>query len=216
MQLNVIFDTVCPWCYIGKRRLERALALRPKLSVSIQWHPFLLNPDMPPNGIDRTAYLIKKFGSEARVRRIYGAIGEAGQSVEIDFAFDRIHRTPNSILSHKLIRYASEWIAADSLVEDIFEAYFIKGADIGTVPVLMDLAAHHGLNLDALQAYLESDLDEDTVYEENVRAHRLGINGVPAFNFNGGMVISGAQEPEVLVRVMDAASATGDVLEAHS
>lgn len=216
MQLNVIFDTVCPWCYIGKRRLERALALRPKLSVSIQWHPFLLNPDMPPNGIDRSAYLIKKFGSEARVRRIYGAISEAGQSVEIDFAFDRIDRTPNSILSHKLIRYASERISADSLVEDIFEAYFIKGADIGKVPVLMDLAAHHGLNLDALQAYLESDLDADTVYEENVRAHRLGINGVPAFNFNGGMVISGAQEPEVLVRVMDAASATGDVLEAYS
>ena len=216
MQLNVIFDTVCPWCYIGKRRLERALALRPKLSVSIQWHPFLLNPDMPPSGIDRTAYLIKKFGSEARVRRIYGAIGEAGESVEIDFAFERIRRTPNSISSHKLIRYASQRIAADSLVEDIFEAYFIKGADIGEIPVLMDLAAHHGLNLDALQEYLESDLDAETVYEENARAHRLGINGVPAFNFNGGMVISGAQEPEVLVRVMDAASATDAVLEAYS
>ena len=216
MQLNVIFDTVCPWCYIGKRRLERALAMRPKLSVTIQWHPFLLNPDMPPNGIDRTAYLIKKFGSEARVHRIYGAIGEAGESVEIEFAFDRIRRTPNSILSHKLIRYASERIAPDSLVEDIFAAYFIKGSDIGDIPVLMDLAAHHGLNLDALEEYLESDLDADTVYEENARAHRLGINGVPAFNFNGGMVISGAQEPEVLVRVMDAASATGDALEAYS
>lgn len=216
MQLNVIFDTVCPWCYIGKRRLERALALRPKLSITIQWHPFLLNPEMPPNGIDRTAYLIKKFGSEARVLRIYGAINEAGESVEIDFAFDRIRRTPNSIPSHKLIRYASQHIAADSLVEDIFEAYFIKGDDIGEVAVLVDLAAHHGLNLDAVQEYLESDQDTDTVYEENTRAHRLGINGVPAFNFNSGMVISGAQEPEVLIRVMDAASATGDVLEAYS
>lgn len=216
MQLKVIFDTVCPWCYIGKRRLERALALRPKLSVSIDWHPFLLNPDMPPNGIDRTAYLVKKFGSEARVRRIYGAIGEAGESVEIDFAFDRIRRTPNSIPSHKLVRYASQRIAADSLVEDIFDAYFIKGDDIGDIDVLMDLAAHHGLNLDALREYLESDRDADTVYEENARAHRLGINGVPAFNFDGGMVISGAQEPEVLVRVMDAASAANDALEAYS
>lgn len=216
MQLNVIFDTVCPWCYIGKRRLERALALRPKLSVSIQWHPFLLNPDMPPSGIDRTAYLIKKFGSEARVRRIFGAIGEAGESVEIDFAFERIRRTPNSIPSHKLIRYASHRIAADSLVEDIFEAYFVKGADIGQVSVLMDLAARHGLNLDALQDYLESDTDADTVYEENARAHRLGINGVPAYNFNSGMVISGAQEPEVLVRVMDAASATDAFEAAHT
>lgn len=216
MRLNVIFDTVCPWCYIGKRRLERALALRPKLSVSIQWHPFLLNPDMPPSGIDRTAYLIKKFGSEARVRRIFGAIGEAGQSVEIDFAFDRIRRTPNSIPSHKLIRYASHRIAADSLVEDIFEAYFVKGADIGQVDILLDLAARHGLNLDALQEYLESETDADVVYEENARAHRLGINGVPAYNFNGGMVISGAQEPEVLVRVMDAASASDAALETHS
>lgn len=216
MRLNVIFDTVCPWCYIGKRRLERALAMRPKLSVDIQWHPFLLNPDMPPNGIDRTAYLIKKFGSEARVRRIYGAIGEAGQSVEIDFAFDRIRRTPNSVSSHKLIRYASKRIAADSLVEDIFEAYFIKGADIGEIPVLLELAARHGLDHEALREYLENDRDTDTVYEENARAHRLGINGVPAFNFSAGMVISGAQEPEVLVRVMDAASATDMALEAQS
>ena len=104
MEIDIIFDTVCPWCYIGKRRLEMALSLRPQIKVKPNWRPFLLNPEMPPEGIDRTAYLVKKFGSESRVRRIYGAIGEAGLSVEIDFAFDRIDKTPNSVDSHRLVQ----------------------------------------------------------------------------------------------------------------
>lgn len=207
MQLDVIFDTVCPWCYIGKRRLERAVAMRPNCDVRIRWRPFMLNPDMPPSGIDRTAYLIKKFGSETRVRRVYGAIGEAGQSVAIDFAFDRIRRTPNSVASHRLIRRAADSIDVSPLVERLFEAYFIDGADIGDVNVLVDIGVDFGLARAQLRDYLESDTDVAEVYEENARAHRLGINGVPAFAFEGNMMISGAQEPEVLVRVLDAAKA---------
>jgi len=210
MQLDVIFDTVCPWCYIGKRRLERALSLRPRADVHINWRPFMLNPDMPAGGIDRTAYLIKKFGSETRVRRVYGAIGEAGQSVEIDFAFERIRRTPNSVTSHRLIRYSAARIRVSPLVERLFESYFIDGVDIGDTDVLVDLGAAFGLDAGALRAYLESDEDVAEIYEENARAHRLGINGVPAFAFSGNMVISGAQEPEVLVRVLDAAKAGFD------
>lgn len=206
MQLDVIFDTVCPWCYIGKRRLERAIRMRPNVNVRIVWRPFLLNPDMPPDGIDRTAYLIKKFGSEARVRRVYGAIGEAGQSVEIDFAFDRIRRTPNSVTSHRLVRYAAHKIDPAPLVEKLFESYFIDGIDIGNIPTLVEIGRSFGLNGAVLEKYLVSDEDIDTVYEENARAHRLGVNGVPAFSFEGQMVISGAQEPEVLVRVLDAAN----------
>ncbi len=207
MQLDVIFDTVCPWCYIGKRRLERALALRPGTHISISWRPFMLNPDMPPDGIDRTAYLIKKFGSETRVRRVYGAIGEAGQSVEIDFAFDRIRRTPNSVASHRLIRHAARSIDVAPLVERLFEAYFIDGVDIGDTDILSDTGAQFGLDRDQVKRYLDSGADVAEIYEENARAHRLGINGVPAFAFEGNMVISGAQEPEVLVRVLDAAKA---------
>ena len=207
MQLDVIFDTVCPWCYIGKRRLELAIAMRPNCDVHIRWRPFMLNPDMPPGGIDRTAYLIKKFGSETRVRRVYGAIGEAGHSVEIDFAFDRIQRTPNSVSSHRLVRRAAGSIDVSPMVERLFEAYFIDGADIGDIDVLVDIAASYGLAADPIRRYLESDADVAEVYEENARAHRLGINGVPAFSFQGNMVISGAQEPEVLVRVLDAAKA---------
>lgn len=210
MQLDVIFDTVCPWCYIGKRRLERALKMRPGADVHIKWRPFMLNPDMPPDGIDRTAYLIKKFGSETRVRRVYGAIGEAGHSVEIDFAFERIRRTPNSVASHRLIRYATQSIDVAPMVERLFEAYFIDGVDIGSNETLLDIGTSFGLERDTLQGYLESDADVAEIYEENARAHRLGINGVPAFAFTGNMVISGAQEPEVLVRVLDAAKAGQD------
>ena len=207
MQLDVIFDTVCPWCYIGKRRWERALALRPGVHVRINWRPFMLNPDMPPDGIDRTAYLIKKFGSETRVRRVYGAIGEAGLSVEIDFAFDRIRRTPNSVASHRLIRHAGRSIDVAPLVERLFEAYFIDGVDIGDTDTLAGIGEEFGIDRDQLKRYLESTADVAEIYEENARAHRLGINGVPAFAFEGNMVISGAQEPEVLVRVLDAANA---------
>lgn len=207
MQLDVIFDTVCPWCYIGKRRLERALALRPGARVEIKWRPFMLNPDMPPDGIDRTAYLIKKFGSETRVRRVYGAIGEAGHSVEIDFAFDRIRRTPNSVASHRLIRHAARRINVAPLVERLFEAYFIDGVDIGDTDTLTEIGAEFGLDRAQIKRYLESNADVAEIYEENARAHRLGINGVPAFAFESNMVISGAQEPEVLVRVLDAANA---------
>ena len=206
MHLDVIFDTVCPWCFIGKRRLSQALALRPNMDISITWRPFLLNPDMPSTGIDRTAYLVKKFGSEARVRRVYGAIGEAGQSVEIDFAFDRIQRTPNSVTSHRLIRLIEKHVEPSPIVEALFSAYFMRGCDIGDIDFLSDLAAHHGFDKATVKQFLKSDEGTDEIYEENAKAHRYGINGVPAYTFDGHMVISGAQEAEVLVRVMDAAN----------
>ena len=176
MEIDIIYDTVCPWCYIGKRRLEKALEARPQVKARPKWRPFLLNPEMPSEGIDRTAYLIKKFGSEARVRRIYGAIGEAGQSVEIDFAFERI----------------------------------------GDIGVLTKIGAAHGLDAEDVEAYLESNDNVRLIYDENAHAHRLGINGVPSFAFNDKFVISGAQEPQVLERVLDAAMAADAAREAKA
>ena len=207
MKVNVIIDTVCPWCYIGKRRFEQALALRPDLDVKLAWRAFLLNSEMPAGGIARNLYLTRKFGSEARVRRIYGAIEEAGQSVEINFAFDRIARTPNSVDSHRLIRFAERTGKADAMVETLFIEYFINGRDIGSRPVLLDFGCKLGLDVEGLRDYLDSEEGVRSIYDENSRAHRLGVNGVPSFVFNEKMVISGAQEPQVLASMIDAAIA---------
>ena len=207
MKVSVIIDTVCPWCYIGKRRFEQALALRPDLDVNLAWRAFLLNSEMPSGGIARNLYLNRKFGSEARVRRIYGAIEEAGQSVEINFAFDRIARTPNSVDSHRLIRFAERTGKADAMVETLFIEYFINGRDIGSRPVLLDFGRKLDLDVEALRNYLDSEEGVRSIYDENSRAHRLGVNGVPSFVFNEKMVISGAQEPQVLASMIDAAIA---------
>ncbi len=211
MRINVIADSVCPWCFIGKRRLEQALALRPHIKPHITWKAFLLNPEIPPEGLDRSNYLIRKFGSENRVRRVYGAIADTGLSVEIDFAFDRIDRTPNSIDAHRLIRLVQKKGAGSDVVEALFNAFFVAGRDIGDKTLLVEIGTDHGLDKNALIAYLDSDDDISDIYDDNARAHRLGINGVPAFVFNDDWVISGAQEPQVLARMLDAAYTAGSV-----
>ena len=208
MRINVISDSVCPWCYIGKRRLEQALALRPHIRPEITWQVFLLNPEIPPEGLDRSNYLIRKFGSENRVRRVYGAIADAGLSVEIDFAFDRIDRTPNTVDAHRLIRKAQENGTAEDVVEALFHAFFIDGLDIGDKALLALIGSENGLDREKLTRYFNSDEDITEIYDENARAHRLGVNGVPAFVFNDDWVISGAQEPQVLARMLDAAAGT--------
>ena len=208
MKIQVFFDIVCPWCYIGKRRIEQAIALRPHVDARLSWRPFLLNQEIPPEGIDQTAYLIRKFGSETRVRRVYGAIAQAGESVDINFDFDRINRTPNSVDSHRLIRFAQQNGANESVVETLFFEYFINGMDIGCKEVLCDIGSRHGLQTKSIEAYLYSDEDINFVHDENTRAHRMGVNGVPAFIFNEKMIISGAQDPQVLAGMIDAAFAT--------
>ncbi len=205
MRIQIIFDPGCPWCYIGKRQLERALAMRPRIRAQLDWWPFLLNPDLPAEGIDRTTYLIRKFGSEARVGRIHVAIADVGQSVEIDFAFDRIRRTPNTVNAHRLVRFAGLYERADSAVEALYYSHFVRGRDIGDIGVLVQIGREVGLDVRLLRMYLRSDADLATIYAENARAHRLGINGVPAFVFNGGLVTCGAQEPAVLARIIDVA-----------
>ena len=206
MLIEVVFDTICPWCYIGKRRLKAALKLRPRIEATVRWRPFLLNPGMPATGIDRTAYLISKFGSESRVRRIYGAIAEAGQSVDIDFLFERIGHTPNTVNSHRLVRFADGHGKASAAVEALFLAYFVNGHNIGETDVLVALGTRLGLDADALGPYLTGDANVAQIHDENALAHRQGINGVPAFVFEGGYLVSGAQAPEVLVRMLDVAS----------
>ncbi|BAE51267.1 DsbA family oxidoreductase [Paramagnetospirillum magneticum] len=203
MRIEYVFDTVCPWCYVGKRRLERALAQRPETRARIIWRPFLLNPDLPPEGIDRRTYLDRKFGGSARVQRVHAAVAAAGKTEGIEFDFESITRMPNSLNSHRLIRYAGASGREGELVEALYQAYFSQGLDIGDVEVLTSLGATIGLEREALHAFLTSDADAASVLNDNARAHRLGVNGVPCLILDSSYALAGAQEPDILLRLID-------------
>ncbi len=203
MQIEYVFDTVCPWCYVGKRRFERALAQRPNARITVLWRPFLLNPDLPAEGIDRQTYLERKFGGQARVQRVHAAVAAAGQMEGIVFDFDAITRTPNTLASHRLIRFAAAEGRENDTVEALYQAYFCRGQDIGSLAVLGGLADELGLAPDKALAYLRSDIDTSTVLSDNARAHRLGVNGVPCLVIDGNYALAGAQEPDILLRLID-------------
>jgi predicted DsbA family dithiol-disulfide isomerase len=205
MRLDIYSDTICPWCFIGKRRLERALAERPQPGLQIHWRAFQLNPGMPPEGMDRRYYLEAKFGGVERAGRIYEMVRAAGASEGIRFAFDRIARTPSTLNSHRLIRHASAQGRQEEMLEATFCAYFLEGRDIGSTEVLVELAEDAGLDGDAARRYLECEDDLETVLSEDRTARRLGITGVPCFVFNGRFALSGAQEPEALFQLFDLA-----------
>jgi predicted DsbA family dithiol-disulfide isomerase len=208
MEIDFFFDTICPWCYIGKRRLEQALAERKDQNIKVNWRSFLLNPDFPPSGIDQNTYLSSKFGSESRIRRVYGNITDVGLSVDIRFNFNTIRHTPNSIDTHRLVHFAGAEGKSEIALDALFENYFVEGKNIGDLNVLMAIANSIGLDTHAFVAHLESSEGIAEIYDANARAHRLGVNGVPSYVFNGSLVISGAQETNVLARMLDAASAT--------
>lgn len=205
MRLDIYSDTICPWCFIGKRRLERALAERPQPGLAIQWRAFQLNPGMPPEGMDRRYYLEAKFGGVERAGRIYEMVRVAGASEGIGFAFERIARTPSTLNSHRLVRRAAADGLQDPILEALFRAYFLEGRDIGSLDVLVELAGQAGLDRAATQRYLESEDDIENVLSEDRVARRLGITGVPCFVFNGRFALSGAQEPEALFQLFDLA-----------
>jgi predicted DsbA family dithiol-disulfide isomerase len=206
LKIEIVHDLVCPWCYLGVRRLLRTLRRRPDLLFELSWRPFLLNPDMPRFGMARPDYIIRKFGGEERARRLYQAISETGRGEGILFRFDRIRRTPSSIDAHRLVRYAARYGRADSMVEMLFSAHFTDGHDIGDTHVLTAIAVACGLDTTEVARFLASDDEADVVHAENLRAHRLGINGVPCFVIGGQHAIAGAQEPEVIERLLDVAA----------
>lgn len=203
MQLEIYSDTICPWCYVGKRRLERALDARPQPELSTRWRAFQLNPGMPADGMERRAYIEAKFGSAERARRIYDAVSAAGAGEGIAFAFDRIRRTPNTLQSHRLLRFAADVGRQNEMLDELFHAYFEAGADIGDTGLLVELAEAAGLDGPEVRRYLEGDEDRDAVIQEDQFARRQGINGVPCFIFNGRYALSGAQEPEAMFQLFD-------------
>ncbi len=207
LAVEIVHDLVCPWCYLGARRLFRTLARRPDLMVDVSWRPFLLNPDMPRAGMSRSDYVMRKFGGEERARRLYASITEVGRSEGVMFRFERIRRTPSSVDAHRLVRWAASFGRADEVVEALFAAHFSDGRDIGDAGVLAAIAASCGLRPMAARGFLAGSADVDAVHADNLRAHRLGINGVPCFVVSGVHAIAGAQEPEVIERLLDVAAA---------
>ncbi|GGC52493.1 DSBA oxidoreductase [Siccirubricoccus deserti] len=209
LPIEVVFDLVCPWCFLGIRRLRRTLRGRPDITAELIWRPFLLNPDLAPQGVPRQEYLVRKFGGEERARRLHGTITELGRAEGVEFRFDRIRRVPHSLDAHRLVRWAGRFGAADQIVEAIFDAYFMQGADIGEASVLAAIAGRQGLDSQAARRFLATVAEVEAVHADNLRAHRLGINGVPCFVVAGRNAIAGAQEPEVLERLLDVALVEG-------
>ncbi len=203
MEIDIFSDTICPWCYIGKRRLERALRERPQPDLTIRWRAFQLNPEMPAEGMDRARYLETKFGGAANAKAVYDQVRAAGVSENIAFAFDKIGRTPNTVDSHRLIRFARDNDRQDEIVEALFRAYFLRGENIGDAEVLIAAAVEAGLEAEAARAFLASGAEAEVVRGEDTQARQAGINGVPCFIFNGNYALAGAHPPEVLHQLFD-------------
>ena len=204
LSVGVVFDVVCPWCYIGERQLMRALAERPDLSYRLEYHPFLLHPSLPPEGVERDVLMKQKFGSMDVAQAMRERVSDTGETVGIEFRFDDIDRVPDTLAAHCLVQWAPNEVQP-KLVEALYRAYFEDGRNIGDPEVLAELASGFGMNAGEVRQRLERGEDR-----ENVRAHademrREGVTGVPFFVIDGRFAIPGAQEPKVILSVIDGA-----------
>lgn len=195
-RIDVISDAICPWCWIGKRQLQAALALLGG-GFTVHWRPYQLNPDMPAAGVERAAYRAAKFGSLERSQEADARVAEAGRAVGLGFRHDLMRRTPNTIKAHRLIRHAGPH--QDAMVETLFRAYFAEGQDIGDDATLAALATAAGL--EGAAAFLASDAEEAEVRAEDAQFRRLGISGVPSFALDGQVMFSGAWPAERMAEV---------------
>ncbi len=204
MQIDVISDTVCPWCFIGKRRLQRAMDARPSIDFDVKWRPYQLDATVPREGMDRQVYMRMKFGDDPiKIVEMHKLIAAEGEKEGIAFDFAAIARRPNTLDSHRLIRWAEAAGVQDEVVERLFIAYFENGEDIGDVRVLADIADICGMDGVEVAQMLESDTDLNLVMREDQIAREMGVTGVPAMIFGNKLAVSGAREPEVLASVID-------------
>lgn len=206
MRIDVYSDVVCPWCYVGEKRLETALARAPGIGSDVHWRPFQLQPEMPEGGLPWSSYIREKFGGEANARAAFAHVAAAGDPEGVRFDFARIASAPNTVDAHRLILFAErherQWETADSL----FEAYFAGGADLNDHDQLAGIAARAGLDPDKVRNFLAGDEGEEEVARSQEEARRFGINGVPFYVFDGRYAVSGAQPVEVFLRALKAAS----------
>jgi predicted DsbA family dithiol-disulfide isomerase len=203
MRIDIVSDIVCPWCYVGKRRLEQALAQRPALAFDLRWHPFELNPQVPDGGVDRESFWREKFGDAASLGEMVGQLVETGMALAIDFDFAGIRVQPNTRRAHELMQLAGAHGCADALAEALFDAYFVRGIDIGAVDELRRLGETCGLPQAALEETLVRRRNELVVDEHLRQMRAAGVTAVPTFIINGQHAFSGAQSPEFILQVID-------------
>lgn len=214
--VDVVSDVVCPWCFIGQKRLDKAIALSPGVEVEVHWRPFQLDPTIPREGKDRNRYMLDKFGSEERIRQIHQRVEALGEAEGIDFAFDAIKVAANTLDAHRVIRWAgtagSE--VQGRLVRRLFAMNFEEGRDVGDPAVLIEAARESGMDATIVETLLPTEADADAVRNEIAVAQRMGISGVPCFLLEGKYAVMGAQDTEVLadaIRRVAAAKANGEL-----
>ena len=215
LTIDIVSDVVCPWCYIGKRKLEAALKLPEAAAlppIHIRWHPFQLNPDLPEAGVSRKEYLENKFGGPERAKEIYARVGAAGKAVGLDLNFDGIKQQANTLMAHALIEYAqnspkndADNTLGNAVKERLLNAYFVEGRFIGSLDVLVDIAVAAGLDADDVRRHLGDPATRVTVSQADTQARQMGISGVPFFIFNQKVAVSGAQDPAALLAAMQQA-----------
>ncbi len=203
IKLDILSDPVCPWCYIGKAQLDRALEAHPDHPFAIEWHPFQLNPEMPPEGMDRQTYVQRKFGGPDQAAAVYDRIAKAAEAAGLALDFEAIERTPNTLDAHRLIHWAGLEGRQTAAVASLFRAYFREGRDIGDHAVLLDLAEAIGLDRAMIERLLASDADVDEIRVRDAHARERGVTGVPTFVVGQQHVVPGAQPPELWNAVID-------------
>lgn len=202
VKLDIISDPICPWCYIGKTHLFRALEAHPDHPFTLEWHPFQLNPTMPAGGMDRRAYLEGKFGGKEGAVRAYAPIAETAESVGLPVNFEAIQRTPNTLDAHRLIHWAGLEKRQTPVVQALFDAYFTRGEDIGDHAILVDIATRAGLDGAMITRLLATDQDRDDIVARDAHARERGVTGVPTFVIANQHVVPGAQPPELWAQVI--------------
>ena len=202
VHIDVISDVVCPWCYIGKRRLEAALAQTPDVAVNINWRPYFLNPWIPREGIDRQTYLETKFGSVERYAAIAERVGAAAAMEGLVYAPEKMSRQPNTLDCHRLILWSRGATDPARMKQRLMQLYFAEGGDLSDPKVLIQAAVDCGMDGDLVRRLLASDADVDRIEDEANGAKEAGIDGVPCFIFGGGQIVTGAQSPDYLANTI--------------
>jgi predicted DsbA family dithiol-disulfide isomerase len=206
VRIDVVSDVVCPWCFIGKNRLEKAIALKPDIAVEVHWRPYFLNDWVPREGMSRDEYLTAKFGSPERYKGIAGRVQQAAAAEGLTYAVDKISRQPNTTDAHRLIRWAGAIGKAAEMKQKLMDLYFTEGADLTNPSVLVEAAADVGLDAEDVRAALVSDQDIAAVERGVLAAKEAGVEGVPMFIFGGKFAVSGAQSPEYLADAIERAA----------
>lgn len=210
IQLDIFSDPICPWCYIGKANLDRALEAYPDHPFTIRWLPFMLNPEMPAAGMDRRDYLETKFGGNEAAVQAYLPVHQQAEKAGLTLNLDRIARTPSTIDAHRLIHWAGIEGRQTPIVAGLFRAYFVEGRDIGEAEVLADVADSHGMDASVVLRLLASDEDRREIVERDAAARGMGVTAVPTFIVGGKHAVPGAQPPELWARVIDELRAGAD------